>query len=54
MTGLKLNLGCGERHFDGYINQVDVDLLLSESIFYNNLIEQIEMVLQVVKKDFQA
>lgn len=35
-------------------SEVDVELLLSESIFYNNLIEQIEMVLQVVKKDSQT
>ncbi|HEY9850040.1 MAG TPA: hypothetical protein V6D28_11315 [Leptolyngbyaceae cyanobacterium] len=29
--------------------EVDVDLLLSESAYYNNLIEQIEMILEVVK-----
>lgn len=35
-------------------SEVDLALLLSESVFYNNLIEQIEMVLQVVKKDVQT
>jgi Tfp pilus assembly protein PilF len=29
--------------------EVDIELLLSESTYYNNLIEQIEMVLEVVK-----
>ncbi len=31
--------------------EVDVDLLLSESAYYNNLIEQIEMILEVVKEN---
>lgn len=33
--------------------EVDIELLLSESTFYNNLIEQIEMVLEVVKEEIQ-
>lgn len=31
--------------------EVDIDFLLSESIYYNNLIEQIEMALEIVKDD---
>jgi len=42
MNGLKLNLGCGEKRFPGYINvdkNVEVRLLQQESNIYNNLIE---------------
>lgn len=30
-------------------SEVDINLLLSESTYYNNLIEQVEMVLEVIK-----
>ena len=54
MNGLKLNLGCGKKRFPGYINVdkcVDLRLLQQESNIYNNLIEQYEMLLEVIKNN---
>ena len=52
MNGLKLNLGCGEKRFPGYIyvdKNVDVRLIQQESNIYNNLIEQYDMLLEVIR-----